>query len=357
MNMTQMPAFKVCYLLGDEATDAQYHWRVHTPVMMLRKYIDATSVMIGEDIPKDADLCILPRFQVEYGFEDEAKEFFDEIKAQGTKLVYDTDDNIFSDDYPMYMLDMYSHAIPQDKLVDMLNFYNTVRHMNKWVMNQCDFVTASTTRLCTILAKLTDKPVYHVPNTMDISRFQAKLDERTLSEKYGKTTIGWAGGARPFSEIKPLLDAWEIIAQERNDVKFVISGWHPPTLEGYEHFIRKTVHQEWLSVTNYAANMQVDIGCVIASDRPVALSKSKIKAWEFAAAGAMVVGSRNLYGDEPILACDSVEDWVTILTHYVDNAQDRVDMAETYLGYVRANHDIKVGWWDWYAAYRSMLKL
>lgn len=349
---------KVCFLVDNtpKDNDAIYHWRVYTPVRYLKHYMDASVIEIGETIPTDTQLVVLPRMQVEQDYQSEALSFFTELREQGTKIVYDTDDDIFSEHYVSYMTQMYGSSQPDNMVLtnELIKFFRQKVDENIWVINQVDYITVTTETLADVVRQYTTKSVVVIPNAIDVRGFTQQLGTRSFADK-GKLVIGWAGGARPIEELRPMLNAWERVAQQNPEIKFVISGWHPP-LEGYEHFIKNSEYRDWRSVRQYANSMQFDIGCAIASDTPFARCKSPIKAWELALAGNLVIGSNAVYGNEPVLTCSSEDDWVVVLSTAIDMSNDsRKTFTTTYKESVQVLHDIQFEWWRWNTAYRQMV--
>lgn len=338
---------KVAFLVDnvDLDNDAIYHWRVNRPVAWMKMSVDAQIIDVDQQIPADAHLAVFPRTIVTKENREPFCDLIRDLHDQGTKVVYDTDDDMFSESYIEYMTDLYGK-----QHYDRVCF---AAENNKWLLEQVDFVTVSTTALANTVTSHTSKPVYCIPNAIDVKHFSKGL--KTNNELQDKIVIGWAGGARPLHELKPMLDGWELLAKERDDVRFRIAGYHPP-LEGYEHFIRKSRYIPWTSVNNYASSMQVDIGCVTVKNTPFTQCKSPNKAWEFIVAGAIVVGSGTPYYYEPVIMTGQTsDDWYQMLDHVITHRKELEVFKTHALNHVMTDHDMRSEWWKWYDAYDDML--
>lgn len=342
-------------MVADLNDQTKYFWRVDKPFYHLNRYgFDTKKLVLGEDIDLDTKIVILPKLYVPNYGKDEALKYFNMLKRMGMLLVYDADDDMWSPAFTQYMIQM---QWSQDKGKKMLNALINELEMRRenamWVLQQCDAVTVSTPTLANYLRQYTRKPVYVVRNAIDVDWYTSTLDQNKEIRHPFYVTVGWAGGARPQSDLVSMLEAWEKIAQTINNVKFVISGWLPDLTE-YPTVQSRLIKQEWASIEEYANNMQVDIGCVCVGDSDFSRAKSTIKAWEFALSGALVIGSRNVYEEEPIIVCDTVQDWYDALETYIIDAFGRADLSKTYARHVRANNDLKHNWVYWADAYQKI---
>jgi hypothetical protein len=225
-----------------------------------------------------------------------------------------------------------------------------------WVMGQCDAIIASTKPLADYIRLIVNKPVLIVENAIDVQAFIGSMDvEKQLVHPHF-VTVGWAGGSRPLKELDPMLTAWNVLATN-SKIKFVISGWMP-NLEDYTLLTKENViHVPWADLNSYANGMQVDIGCVCVGDSDFSRRKSVIKAWEYALADALVVGSKSLYEREPIVWCENSSDWYKILKWYTNNLEEREKLAQTYKKFVIGQYDIQFNWLYWADAYQKIMNL
>jgi hypothetical protein len=348
---------KIRALIDGDASEAQFHWRVHAPFKHLAYYENVDTVNIGDNPPTDTDIVVLPKLQVDNDpdLRKEAKEYIDALKAQGTVVVYDADDDMWSPQYVEYYVQMTTLYKETPQIIALIDELCKRAEGSLWVMNQCDAVTVSTGRLAVQVNKLLDsaQPVVVVPNAIDVDAFEASIDRENLFTHPYFTTIGWSGGSRPLNELEPMLQAWARLATEFDKVRFVIGGWQPD-LTDYPTIVEKLVTSKWLPINKYGTNYSVDIGCVCVGNTDFSLSKSPIKAWEFALADALVVGSQNVYQVEPILVCNDTEDWYKFLKYYILNIEEREALAESYKKHVKAQHDLKYNWLYWMDAYSKI---
>jgi hypothetical protein len=340
---------------GPNDDSAKYFWRVESPFNQLRKYgIDARSIDLDDNIDEDVDILVLPKMWIPIDAREAALNLFARIRESGTIIVYDADDDIWSEGYPQHVIQTYWNEEKGLELFDQLvNVASELRANSIWTASQCDAITVSTHNLADYVRSQFDTPVYVIPNAIDVERFQSTYRKREELEDESETvTIGWAGGARPQHDLEPMLAAWNILAA-RADVQFVIAGWLPK-LDSCQAAISKMIYHGWTDVDSYQSNMLVDIGCVSVRDTEFNARKSTIKAWEFAATGAFVVGSKALYGTEPIPYCEDTRDWVKTLEYYIEHAAARREYARQYRRHVMNQYDIRYNWVYWMDAYEKI---
>lgn len=345
--------------------DSQSYWRVDLPFAFMKRYdIDVDTVSLDEEIPINTDILILPKIAVVPEDRDRANASFEKMKAQGTTFVYDVDDDLWSSSFVQYMTKLHLQLGKKIDTAEPMIVNAVIQELQKradnsmWVMQQCDAVTTSTKALQDAVKIILPKtPVLLLENAIDVYGIEDRLDkERSLVHPH-YTTLGWAGGARVQEDLANMLGAWNRIAFLREDVKFVIAGW-TPDLQKYEFLTEANlIHIPWTSVKDYTNGMQVDIGCVCVGDTLFSSRKSLIKAWEFAVAGAMVVGSNQVYGQDPIPACENEEDWVKVLSYYINNYESRESLADSYRKFVLRQYDMKYNWVYWPATYESILNI
>lgn len=331
------------------------YWRIELPFKFLQaNCIDADVVSYDDDIDEDTDILILPKMHVPLEAQHSFKLFEREIRQFGTLLVYDVDDDIFTESFVQYMVQMSWRSEHGTRLLDaLIGEWTTRRFANIWLMNQCDAITVSTKKLAEVVKQYTSKPVFVLENAIDVEGFECSLTEPVLESVDGSTVIGWAGGARPQAELKPMLTAWNNLALYE-DIKFVIAGWVPDLTE-YKNLVEPKIEFiPWKGLDRYPQSMQVDIGCVCVGDSMFSLCKSPIKAWEYSLAGATVIGSANVYNSEPISHCKNSEEWVKTILFYKNDILSRKTFSDVYNKYVKNYKDIAVNWIYWMDAYSKI---
>lgn len=351
---------KIRALIENRSNPERYYWRVESPFSILKLYgIDAETISTGEDIPEDTDILIIPKMLTLPEDRDETSELFEWCRSKNIILVYDADDDVFSPAYVQYMTRMTLENLSSSNLhpyhiATIIQQLEQQRENYLWTMSQCDAVIVANKEFAKYVRTITTLPVYHVENAINVAAFEACLQPKH-TEEY--TTIGWAGGSRPQSELAVMLEAWNQIAFKHEQVQFVISGWQPD-LQKYEHLSsERVISVPWKSMDEYPTSMQVDIGCVCVGDTAFGAYKTPIKAWEFALAGAMIVGSKNLYTGQPIVVCETVNDWVHVLSWYIVGSESRVRLAEVYKRYVKGQYDLQYNWLYWADAYEKIMKV
>src|SRR5690242_1321455 len=94
---------KIRAMIEDQDNIAPWlQWRITNPYEILRKRgIDADIMWanVGENVDADIDIMVLPRLVVAYHDREAAKEWFHEIKSNGTRIVFEADDDIWSESY------------------------------------------------------------------------------------------------------------------------------------------------------------------------------------------------------------------------------------------------------------------
>jgi hypothetical protein len=336
--------------------DSNYYWRVILPFKTLQQNcIDAEYIYAGDDIPEDTDILVIPKMWVRLEDKQDAERFFEEVRDNGTLLVYDSDDDIWSESFTQYMTKLqWNPDKGKELLVALIDELEARREAALWTLMQCDAVTVSSKVLAEYISLISEKPVFVVNNAIDVSGFEERLAEQNLLIHPHYKTIGWSGGSRPLQELQPMLEAWNHVAK-RDDVKFVIAGWMP-NLSSFSNLTSdKLLHLPWTSIEEYPQNLQVDIGCVCVGDDDFSKRKTVIKAWEYALAGALVIGSESLYSGEPIAHCSNVKSWVNALEFYLNHEEAREAFAVSYRTFVCGQYDMKYNWLYWMDAYSKIL--
>jgi hypothetical protein len=333
------------------------HWRITKPMEFLKRNgIDAEVVSDATKVPADTNILILHKLYVVEKDRADLCKYFESLRDCGTRVVYDADDDMWSEDFVSYMTRTFTNIErPPKVLVQVLDELEMRQATYLWMVMQCDAVTVSNKNLAQYVTKISGKPVFVVENAIDVTSFINSLDEeKSLRKEDGTVSIGWAGGNRPVADLQPMFDAWKVVAAIHDNTRFYVSGYKPLSLNAGD-FRNRLSFIKWTNVNEYGTNMQVDIGCCIVGDDNFSKRKSPIKAWEFGLAGAFTIGSDSLYEQEPIPIAKTVDDWVRILSWYVLDKQARENYAYRYKIHVRARHDIKFQWLYWADVYTKIL--
>lgn len=337
-------------------------WRISQPFDEMWKHgVDTTYFWqdVSSQVDKRIHAIVLPRMIVAPNDQQQALEWFSSIRAQGTRIIYETDDDVFSESYVANVSKMaLTPNLTPLQVLDVLNELQARAAAAIWTMQQCDAVTTSVEPLAQYIRTLVDAPVYVIPNAIDVKGFRKGIDGVRPHRDATHTTIGWAGGRRNESELYLMVEAWARIASTYKDVRFVVAGFAPPLITENRYIKPLLTVLPFELFAMYGRGMQVDIGCCSINDTAFCDRKSPIKAWEFALAGALpVCSARPPYLDDmqPLAICTSADDWYKTLTHYIDHVDDRRQLQAYIEQSVELRHDLQYEWYKWRDTYEAIL--
>lgn len=338
---------RVLALVGDMTGPTL--WRILQPCTALQKrgyradwdHKDAAG--IGALAPL-YDGFVLPRMSWTPGTRRLAETWFASIRAAGRFVVYDLDDDLLTSELSRRTVELGWNDGKSFAELEAERFERI------WTLQQCDGVTVSTQALASLVRSFTVAPVRVVPNAIDLSWFRAVLGR---SPRFVKgTTIGWAGGRRPDRDVEQMAVAWGRIAVRYPEVRFVVQGHLPAEIERQVPDGRLT-YLHWAPLETYPAGLkQVDIGCAAVEPTAFNRCKSPIKAFEYAVAGAAVVGSSTVYGTlltdgETGYLADSVDDWERALAALVERPAHRAIVARRLQRHVVRHCSLAENLWRW----------
>lgn len=298
------------------------------------------------------DGYLLPRLSWPPGQRRLAERWFASIRAAGKITVYDADDDLFSPE-----LDRRTVALGWSDGKSLPELA-AARHERIWALQQCDGVTVSTPRLATVVRTLTTRPVVVVPNAIDVVWFRRVL-RAAPGRVDGATTIGWSGGKRPDDDVRPMAAAWGRVAARVPSVRFVVGGYLPPIIR-QNIPIDRLVVIPWLPLHQYPAGLRdIDVGCCAVADTPFNRSKSPIKAYEAAIAGAAVVATPTVYGKlishgENGYLAETADEWETALMDLVERPSHRAILARRLQRHVERRCSLAENLWRWPAAWSAI---
>lgn len=340
----------------NERIPAWLEWRIINPYEKLRECgIDAEPIWleIGEMPPPNTDILVIPRLLVNQQEQSLIESWFNNIKLMGTRLVFESDDDIWSESFISQMTKLTIQDKGKKAALAALNIFEERALEARWMLDLCDVITVSTIKLAKYVRTLTNKPVYVINNAIDTEKYIAGLDNTI---EYPFVTIGYMGGRRALNELEIMIDAWKIVAEKRKGVKFVVISWLAPILMQYPVFTDRLILRGWLPTKSYAQNYQVDIGCCSVTNVPFCERKSTIKSWEYALAGALPIGTKTLYDDEKMmLTFDNAQDYAKGIITYIDDVFARIDLANTMKLHVLGNHNLEFDWVYWAATYQQII--
>jgi glycosyltransferase involved in cell wall biosynthesis len=251
------------------------------------------------------------------------------------KLVYETDDDVFTID-PSNAMAYLTHS---PEVIDAVEFAASAAHL----------VTVSTEPLAEVMRRYNDNVVV-LPNHIEAGLLEVERPRRD------RVTVGWAGGDshyRDFDSIAPQLRRF----LERNPhVDF-----HNIGTSYLRAFKLPGRHTDWhADIWGYYRSIDFDIGIAPLADTPFNRSKSAVKALEYAALGIPVIAS-NTDPYRPFVV-DGVTGWLVRHEHewgkrlheLCSDAAMREEMGAAAKKHA-AGWAIEQGWKKWEAAYRSLV--
>lgn len=343
---------RVLMLLGD--MNGCSWWRAVRPAEWLDKHGYYVAVANKdepgvENVAHLFDAIVLPRMS----WEDHraARRFVDAVHRAGICVIYEVDDDLFSENVNVRI----QQTVERDASLELLE----QRRLDRLAaLRLCDGMTVSSPRLATVMRNLVDYPVYVVPNAIDLDWWHEQISgaERIVPG----LSIGWSGGSRPDVDLIEMAEGWRRIAGRYPDVQFVVMGYVPPVLTGAVPAERLHV-LPWMPVDQYAGPfINIDIGCAAVADQPFNRSKTPIKAWEYAAAGGVVVATPTLYakdvqhGHTGYLA-ESADEWEWALADLIANRSRRERLARNLRVKVQREHSLRTNAERWPDAWAGII--
>lgn len=268
------------------------------------------------------------------------------LRADGMVIVLDTDDDCYSEAWAQHLVASRFNGADEPGALEEYDTRRRESEWHAWPLGVVDAVTVSTQHLADVVAQFTTAPVYVVPNLIDVDAFTTGRSRRGQRPWPDHISVGWCAGYRPHADAADVAEAWARLARARPYVRFVIAGAPQPLLENAVPADRlRRVPQT--TIDAYPWGMQVDVGCCGAADTAFNRSRSPIKAWEFALAGAAVIASPVVYGelDGDALFAETPDEWYAHLIELTDNPFRR-DAAWTRLyDRVHARHALAKNLW------------
>ena len=332
-------ALALCHDPGD----AVNWWRVVAPFARLRQHkLDARVERLvehGEYRIRQDGIVVLPRLVPNPSREAHAyvERMIGALRSAGRAVVYDVDDDLFSEHYVQHHLATQWHdgKSADDKRRECAGMV--------WAMGLMDGVTVASEVLAQLVRSLVCVPVEVVPNAIDVRWFRSRLAARSLWS--GPVTVGWAGGRRPPSDFRELAEAWRRVAARRPDVRFVVVGDDSVGPLVRELPASQVERVGFGDVQDSPMAYQVDIGCCSVEDEPFNRCKTPIKAWEYALGGAAVVATPALYRQDVAdgftgRLAQTADEWEAVLVELIDNAEQRRHLNANLVARVEQLHGL-----------------
>lgn len=334
---------------------ADHHWRIARPFTRLADVgVDAVIHRLhGDDLPADlirGRVVVLPRVVVQDDDPAASIAYVNRIRALGAlAVVFELDDDELS-------------PAAEERDAQLTGLTSTQRQQRArsygWVRNMVaavDAVTVSTEPLAAVVRAYTAAPVYVIENAIDVGWFRERLVTRVPWSDH--LTIGWAGYRRPEADLEPMAVAWGRVARRYPDVHFVVAGYQPECVYREVEDISRIYHVPWTAnLDEYPKVHKVDIGCTPLADTAFNRCKSPIKAWEYALAGALTLGSHEpgIYWDETFFTAeadpDEWEETLSAMLDYHDRGSDVADELER----VEIRHSLTANLHHWTDTYSEI---
>lgn len=267
------------------------------------------------------------------------------LATPGRRLVYEIDDDVFNVTIENWMAyRIYSRPEVQEAVAVSAGI--------------ADMVTVTTEPLAEVMRKFS-RNVRVLPNCVpdEIASFPAPWEQ----DRPG-VTIGWTGGASHARDLAMIATPLRHVLERNPAASLHILGTDfRPTIGAAEDRMRFT---EWIAsdvtLAYYWALTAFDIGLAPLTGTTFDMSKSAIKALEYAALGIPVIAS----DCEPYRAfvADGVNgylirrkgDWAKRIAELVNDPDARHAMGAKGREMVTAGHTIGTGWRAWADAYESL---
>jgi hypothetical protein len=227
-----------------------------------------------------------------------------DFRERGKRIIVDYDDDWFS-------IAPHNH-VARDSGVQGVRV--ALRH--------ADRVIVTNAHLAHIYRRETDRPIEVVPNLIEPAWWTAQPQSLRC------VTIGVFGSQSHLRDWARLADVLAYI-KRRFPVRIVLGGSDPSALRPLADSIMAWTND----LATYQRNLsQVQIGLAPLDDTRFNRSKSPVKAFEYALAGAAVIGSPTQYA--PILAdgrgivADTPAEWRDALIHFLEAPDVRQQAAQ-----------------------------
>lgn len=250
------------------------------------------------------------------------------------KLVYETDDDVFTID-PTNAMAYLTHSA---EVVDAVEFAATASHL----------VTVSTEPLAEVMRRYNDNVVV-LPNHIEAAMLDLERPRRD------RVTVGWAGGDSHLVDFNMVAPQLRRFLDRNPHVDF-----HNIGSNYLRTFKLRGRHTGWSTdIWDYYRSIDFDIGIAPLADTVFNRSKSAIKAMEYAALGIPVVASdMEPYRDFVIdgvtgYLISKEHDWPRRLYELVNDQAAREEMGAKAKEHV-AQYAIEHGWRLWEQAYQSL---
>jgi len=286
-------------------------------------YLDYATVEDEWDSDTSADLTVICR-----AVHEEVYHCMKYLQREGKKVLYEWDDYFFD-------ISKYNPAkgAYTEKELNMTNAF----------LYEADGVICSTNYLAKLTKKHTSKPIYVLPNGIDMAKYDKIA---ALKKPHDTINIGYMGSATHLADIYGT-ECWRaiiLIMNEFKNVRLVLKGYDFTQTDYFNHLRDRIDILE--GGDDYQIDMlKFDIGLAPLQDTDFNRAKSNLKFLEYSALGIPTVASRvkaykcinhNITG---MLVDNKLTYWYLALKELVTNEMTRKRLAFNANAYVRKTFD------------------
>lgn len=236
------------------------------------------------------------------------------------------------------------------------------------IMRECDAITVSTPELGQVVSeKLHGKPVFVVPNAVDMEMWDAAHIERQVAESSDDVTIGWMASQSHLMDAPLVGEVLRDLMLKHANLRLHFIGWIDMQAflgDMMAPFKDRIQCDNWVPVSQLADAMKsFDIGLLPLVDHPFNVAKSELKFLQYAALGIPAVASplpcynRTIKpGTGFIAENNSPGSWFECLDALISDADLRRGVGARARQLVYLKHNIKDHFRAWLDTFKAVVK-
>lgn len=222
------------------------------------------------------------------------------------------------------------------------------------LMREANAITVTTEELKRVYSKF-NKNIYVIPNMQDPEWWDIK------KKKSKQFTIGWAGSATHYDDLKMIWRPIKKFLRNHKDARFKVVGSNCDFLSGHPQVDIVTKFAGIRDYPQYLADLAFDVGVIPVVNRDFNLGKSNIKWQEYSMAGIPSIASnigeyKEIEHEVTGLLAGDSDSWLLNLERLYDDKQLRDDLSNTAKQYILKNLNIKERIGEYDRIYRNIIK-
>lgn len=294
-----------------------------------------------------------------------APEMVHECHNQGAKVIFEADD-------------VYIDAYGRERK-NLQHIAGNWKQLAIDTIKACDAVTVTNKYLAENFRKITDKPVYILPNYIDFNWYGT--EDLVIRRATNEVRVGWFGSKGHYEDLRMVVDAMKEVCEKYPQVKFVYMGYGGMSSDkgsteigwGEDVFSEiprekreffRGVEPDYWPIKHRL--MDLDIGIAPLIDDYFNHCKTPIKWIEFAATKVPCVASPTVYGEHPVdsssivdhgntgFIANTKEEWVEYISRLVEDKKFRLEMGEKAYNEVLKRWNIDNYWKEWDRVYKEV---